>query len=102
MRKPNEASPVEPNGSNSAGKPKTFRCCFSKQFMVYCAFTPGFWSTIQTYFFIAEQTPQLCTFAKGEKEDDEVESALSCSDTGFAFNGASLNSVYKPAVNILT
>lgn len=63
---------------------------------------PIFWSSAETYFFIAEQVAQLCTLAEGENEDDEVESPLSRSNAGFAFNGGSLNSIYKPAVNILT
>lgn len=65
-------------------------------------FLPGFGGSTQTCFFIAEQESQLFKLAKGEKEDDEVGSTLSCSNAGFAFNGASLNTVYKPAVNILT
>lgn len=64
----------------------------------------SFWSWTQTYFFIAEQAPQLCTLVKGEKEGDEVESDLSCSNAGFTFNGGSLiqyislQSIYWPSI----
>lgn len=51
IKKYYEASPVAPNGSNSTRN-------------------PGFWSSAQTCLFIVEHASQLCTLAKGEKEDD--------------------------------